>query len=391
MNKTWIRFAAGGAVVVVLVIAAVWQRSWFIRQALAPTPDVQTSVEPLPSADGKQVNEVVGERKPKEDFEVIASDLNIPWEIAFLPNGELLVTERPGQLIKIGKDKTSIPISGVRHVGEGGLLGLALHPNFSRNNLIYLYMTSSGGSGVINRVERYKLTDATLSERQVILDNIPGSQFHDGGRIAFSPNGLLYITTGDAGNESNAQDLNSLAGKILRLKDDGAVPTDNPFNSPVYSYGHRNPQGLAWDSQGRLWATEHGRSGIRTGLDEVNLIEKGGNYGWPEIQGDEEQVGMRKPAANSGPNTTWAPSGAVFYKDNLLFAGLRGEALYKAEISETAITGVRALFSGQFGRLRTVAEGPDGFLYILTNNRDGRGTPQPNDDKIIRINPDLLE
>ncbi len=327
---------------------------------------------------------------PGEDVEVVAQDLNIPWELAWLPSGEMLVTERPGRLLKIGADRAVIEIGGVAHVGEGGLQGLALHPDFSKNQWLYLYLTTRAGEGLINRVERYRLEGTELTERIVILDQIPGAQFHDGGRIAFGPDKLLYITTGDAGNEDAAQDTASLAGKILRVKDDGSIPDDNPFKNAVYSYGHRNPQGLAWDSDAQLWATEHGRSGVQSGFDEINKIVKGGNYGWPELEGDKTAAGRTAPLLHSGATTTWAPGGALVVDNTLYFAGLRGESLYSAAITGGTLETLTAHFSGEFGRLRAVALGPDGRLYVTTSNRDGRGAVKPGDDKIIRINLGVL-
>lgn len=334
---------------------------------------------------------VIQEEVKPQDIEIIAENLDIPWEIAFLPNGEILVTERPGTLRKIGLDKKVITVEGVYHIGEGGLLGMALHSDFERTRWIYLYLTTRMAEGLVNRVERYRFNDDRLAERTVILDTIPGAAYHDGGRIAFGPDGYLYITTGDAGNEKLAQDINSLAGKILRIADDGTIPPDNPFGNAVYSYGHRNSQGLAWDEQGRLWATEHGRSGALSGLDELNLIEKGTNYGWPVIQGDEEMEGMRTPVMNSGPDETWAPAGAVYLDERIFFTGLRGESLYEAKISlEGTVEYIKAHFREIFGRLRALQKGPDGYFYLTTSNTDGRGNPRPGDDKLIRINPEIF-
>lgn len=321
---------------------------------------------------------------------VVVSNLNIPWELVFLPTGEMLITERPGNILKISQEKKIIKIQGVEHRGEGGLLGLALHPDFKDNSFIYLYLTTRTASGLINRVERYKLIGDSLTDKKIILDNIPGASFHDGGRIAFGPDKLLYITTGDAGNTKNSQDKSSLAGKILRLTDNGDIPKDNPFGNAAYSYGHRNVQGITWDSLGNLWATEHGRSGLQSGLDELNLIIKGENYGWPDIEGDKTKKGMRTPAIHSGPDDTWAPSGAVYFKGSIFFAGLRGEALYEAKISGSKVISLKEHFKGEFGRLRTVVVGPDGYLYILTNNKDGRGSPKLDDDKIIKVDPKIL-
>ncbi|MDO8508287.1 MAG: PQQ-dependent sugar dehydrogenase [Nanoarchaeota archaeon] len=315
------------------------------------------------------------------NFEVVASNLKIPWEIAFLSDGELIATERPGSLIRINNGKR-IEVEGVKHRGEGGLLGMALHPEFKKNNLIYLYFTSEANGKIENRVERYffDLENNLLREKRVIMEDIPGAVYHDGGRILFGPDGLLYITTGDAGNEDNAQNVNSLAGKILRVDEEGGIPKDNPFNNEIYSYGHRNSQGLAWDDEGRLWATEHGRSGIQSGLDELNLIEKGQNYGWPVIQGDSEKEGMNSPIIHSGSDT-WAPAGAVYSNGRIFFTGLRGEALYEYEIEGNKL---KTHFSGKFGRLRAIALYGD-HIYFSTSNGDGRGTLMDGDDKIIKV------
>ena len=338
--------------------------------------------------EGVTVNQV--ESEPQDNASVV-ENLTIPWELVFLPNGEMLITERPGNLLKIGKDRMAIKVDGVRNTGEGGLLGLVLHPNFTDNGYIYLYFTSSVSGRVSNRVVRYKLIDDSLSDQKIIVDGIPGAANHDGGRVKFGPDGLLYITTGDSQNSNLSQDINSLAGKILRVTDSGAIPQDNPFGNAVYSYGHRNVQGIAWDNLGRLWATEHGRSGIQSGLDEINLIEKGKNYGWPTIQGDQTQGGMLAPVINSGANETWAPSGIVFADGKLFWAGLRGESLYEAKINGSNLVNLKANFRQEFGRLRTVVVGPDGYFYILTNNTDGRGNPRLGDDKIIRVNPEIFE
>ena len=327
---------------------------------------------------------------PDKDIKVIAEDLNIPWEVAFLPSGEILVTERTGTLLIIGTSRIKIPIEGVEHIGEGGLLGLTLHPNFSENKWIYLYLTTKTNTGLTNRVERYRLFENRLSDKTTIIDAIPGAPFHDGGRIAFGPDGYLYITTGDAGNSASAQDTEALSGKILRLSDDGSIPPGNPFGNAVYSYGHRNAQGLAWDTAGNLWATEHGRSGTRSGFDELNFIEKGQNYGWPVIQGDEEKERMINPAIHSGPDETWAPAGALYYDGSIFFAGLRGESIYEADVQGGRVSDIRIHLQGKFGRLRAMSIGPNGFFYITTSNTDGRGKKHIGDDKIIRINPTIF-
>ena len=235
-------------------------------------------------------------------------------------------------------------------------------------------------------MNRYKFEGGELSERLVVLDGILGSSNHDGGRIAFGPDYYLYIGTGDAENQKLAQDTKSLNGKILRVTEDGAMPSGNPFGNAVYSYGHRNVQGLAWDEKGQLWATEHGPSGLQTGFDELNRIEKGKNYGWPD-RADRQKEGTEKPVVHSGEDT-WAPSGAVFYNDSVLFAGLAGEAIYQYKISSSQLT---THFKGEFGRIRMITRGPDGQFYILTNNTDGRGNPKDGDDKLIRLGAGFFE
>ena len=339
---------------------------------------------------------------------VVARGFEIPWDIAFfatpasqrggLAGGEFLVTERPGRLVHIQASgiKRTISIPGAVQKGEGGLLGIALHPNFTTNHWLYLYMSSAGSAGspqagtdgqTKNRVVRYTYENNALTREMVLIDNIPGAVYHDGGRMAFGPDGLLYITTGDATEPKNAQDKTSLAGKILRIHEDGKVPAANPFGTAVYSYGHRNPQGLAWDSSGQLWETEHGRSGVTSGLDEINLIESGKNYGWPDSEGDTVQSGTVGPVRHSGATTTWAPASAAIIGNRLFFGGLLGEALYEAELSGKTITSLKTHFKGELGRIRTVKVGPDGMLYLTTSNRDGRGSPQDGDDKVIRVNP----
>ncbi len=212
---------------------------------------------------------------------IVAENLQIPWDIAFLPDGTMLATERPGRVVHIESGRV-FSISGVVHRGEGGLLGIALHPNFEENNFVYLYQTTSTNGALQNRVARYVYQDDELNFDRVILDGIPGATNHDGGRIEFGPDAMLYVTAGDAGNEDTAQNRDTLSGSVLRIDDNGSIPETNPFGNAIYSYGHRNPQGLAWDSNGRLWGTEHGRSGILSGYDEINLIQISGNYGWPD-------------------------------------------------------------------------------------------------------------
>jgi glucose/arabinose dehydrogenase len=319
--------------------------------------------------------------------------LEIPWELVFLPDGDMLFTERHGNVTIANVNGPSpVPVFTVPDVapeGEGGLLGAALHPDFAKNGLIYFYhtyYTNSTSSGLANRVVRYRLQNRKFTDPVVIFDGVRGESIHDGGRIKFGPDGCLYIACGDSSISQLAQDLNSLNGKIHRINADGSIPKDNPFpGSSVYSYGHRNPEGLAWDDKGQLWETEHGS----IAHDEVNLIKPGKNYGWPVIMGSETRANMQSPIIQSGQDT-WAPSGLAFYEGKLYFAGLRGQSLFELTInSETPI--LKRYYNGSFGRLRDVVVGPDKLFYILTNNRDGRGYPMGDDDQIIRINPAKLE
>jgi glucose/arabinose dehydrogenase len=283
-------------------------------------------------------------------------------------------------------------------------MGLALHPGFPQQPYVYAMHTYRRGDGLRNRVVRLKDNGTTGIIDRVIIDNIPGGRFHNGGRIAFGPDGMLYITAGETFEAKLAQDLNSLGGKILRVTSEGDSPKDNPFNgSPVYSYGHRNPQGFAWQpSTGRLFESEHGPSGesARFAHDEINIIVKGGNYGWPRVIGAPHNKPFIDPIV-VWKNTT-PPSGITFYKGDLLkhlqndlfIATLKSQSLVRIQLDKNGdnVTRIERWFSGdntdgKYGRLRDVVEGPDGALYFLTNNRDGRGDPQPGDDKIYRITP----
>jgi glucose/arabinose dehydrogenase len=322
-------------------------------------------------------------------YKIVASDLTVPWEAVFLNDGTMLATERSGNLVIFGKKTKRIPIDTTYHHGEGGLMGMALHPRFQLNRWIYLYNTIQKGNKTVNRVERYRFSQDGLTEQTIILDDIPGASYHDGGRIAFGSDDYLYITTGDAGDGGLAQDLNSLAGKILRIDDEGKIPSDNPFGNAVYSYGHRNSQGLTWDSSNQLWSTEHGPSGLIGGRDELNRIEKGQNYGWPLITGSQTSAGMKSPVIQSGITDTWAPGSALYWDGSIFFGGLRGEALYEARVDQNPVE-LKEHFKNRFGRIRTVLLGPDGYFYFMTSNRDGRRAPYSGDDKIIKIHPSLF-
>jgi glucose/arabinose dehydrogenase len=327
------------------------------------------------------------------EITVVANNLDTPWGIAFLPDGSMLVTERKGTLLHIERNGDSTLVAEIqdaKEVGEGGLLGIALHPEFASNKYVYFYYTYSvDRHNTFNRVVRMQYDNNKLQNMEIIVDRIPGAINHNGGRIAFGPDKFLYITTGDAQQPSLAQSKDSLAGKILRVTDKGEPAPGNPFGNLIFSYGHRNPQGIAWDRKGNLWSTEHGPSGLQSGNDEINRIEPGKNYGWPIIQGTEELEDMVTPVATSGVTTTWAPASAAIIGDVLFFGGLRGQSLYEAKITANPII-VTAHFKGKFGRIRDVVVGPDGYLYITTSNKDGRGIPAAGDDKIIRINPQKI-
>lgn len=359
---------------------------WF----MIPRPT--TPSEPPVYTPPGEVIEVTGETAPValEPISIIAENLTIPWEVLFLPDGEILITERPGQLLLLKRGVT-IEVPGVRHIGEGGLLGAALHPDFAENNFIYLYQTTETNVGLTNRIVRYTLAGDVLTLDQVIAADLPGARYHDGGRMAFGLDGYLYVTVGDATEPDEAQDKNSVAGTIIRMTADGEPAPGNPFDSLVYSYGHRNPQGLAWDATGQLWSSEHGRSVGASGYDEINRITAGSNYGWPDSQGDVVARGTEGPARHSTASVTWAPGGLAYYEGSLYLPGLRGETLYEAVLEGTEIVAWHEHFVGQYGRLRTVVVGPDGFLYLTTSNRDGRGdNVASNDDRLIRIDPAQL-
>ena len=329
-------------------------------------------------------------------IKTVIEGLAVPWDLAFLPDASLLVTERPGSIRRVMPNGNSVRIEvpNVQSTGEGGLLGIALHPKFTENQFIYLYQTSGSGNNLQNKIVRFRFDKDVLRDPLVIVDQIPGAIYHDGGELAFGPDGYLYATAGDAGRSDFAQNPDSLAGKVLRMTDEGKPAPGNPFATLVYSYGHRNGQGLAWDSEGRLWATEHGRSGVTSGYDEVNRIESGKNYGWLTIQGSAQKEGLVTPQIQSGEKETWAPSGIAIVGDRLFFVGLRGESLYEVQIQKDGnldVASAKAYFRGVYGRLRGVVVGPDGALYLTTSNTDGRGFPKEHDDRVLRVDLKALK
>lgn len=341
--------------------------------------------------------------------EVWVNNLEIPWSLIFLGDGRALVTERPGRirLIRDGKlMQDPYATLSVTHEGEGGLMGLSAHPEFSKRPYIYAMHTYREAGRQYNRVIRLKDEGGKGTFDRVVIDRIPGARLHNGGRISFGPDALLYIATGEIFEAKLAQNLESLAGKILRVTGEGDIPGENPFKgSPVYSLGHRNPQGLSWHPETEdLFASEHGPSGefLLFANDEINVIHKGGNYGWPSVVG----APGKKPFID--PLIVWKkttpPSGITFYrgtlfshlKGDLFVATLRSEALIRVRLKKSGgsytITAIQRWFAeddqnGKYGRLRDVVVGPDGALYFLTNNRDGRGRPRKDDDKIYRIMP----
>ena len=335
-------------------------------------------------------------------IEVVAEGLYVPWSIVFTDNNRILFTERNGNLRVIQNnvlmEKPLMDFEEVSAKGEAGLLGLALDPDYAVNKMIYVAYAYSSNDGMKVKVVRYTDEGDKLTGEKPIISDIPAESYHAGCRLRFGPDGKLYITTGDAGERDLAQNTNNLFGKILRINADGSVPSDNPFpGNPVWSYGHRNPQGIDWyPGTDIMYSTEHGPSGFDGpgGGDEVNVIVKGGNYGWPEVSHEESRSGMISPVLVYTPAV--APASGMFYKsdslpqfkNNFFFGCLRGNAIMRVVVDEkdpSKVLSAEKLSEVKFGRIRDVAEGPDGAIYFSTSNKDGRGNPADGDDKIYRI------
>lgn len=315
--------------------------------------------------------------EPQVQTEVITDSLQAPWSIAFFGDTPLISERDTGRILELdsgGETREVATVAGVAPGGEAGLLGLAI-----RDSDLYVYFTTDRD----NRVNRYPLLGEPgslgLGEPETIIDSIPAARIHNGGRIAFGPDGMLYIPTGDAAQPANSQDLGSTAGKILRITPDGEIPADNPFEgSPVYSYGHRNSQGLAWAPDGTMFASEFGANT----WDELNVITAGGNYGWPAVEGIGGDPAYLDPVQQWRPADA-SPSGITVADGTIYMTSLRGGRLHEIPVADPTTSSDR--YAGEFGRLRDVTVAPDGRLWLLTNNTDGGGTPRDGDDQIIAV------
>lgn len=343
-----------------------------------------TASTPAPSTDEPSATASQSERSgPPQVEEVLVTGLAVPWGIDFLPDGRAVVTERDSRRVLTIDDEGTVTEVGVIEEaapeGEAGLLGVAVSPDFAEDQFVYLYVTTAED----NRVVRATLDGDTLGPTEVILDGIPNGFIHDGGRLEFGPDGFLYASTGETGVGELAQDRSSLGGKILRITPDGDPAPGNPDpDSPVWTWGHRNVQGLAFDDEDNLWASEFGDSTF----DELNLIQKGRNYGWPEVEGR----GSGDEFTN--PQVVWdtaeaSPSGLAHLDGQLWLAALRGARLWRIDIENGRASEPTDFFVGEYGRLRTVVVAPDGNLWVTTSNRDGRAEPGPDDDQILVVSP----
>jgi aldose sugar dehydrogenase len=341
--------------------------------------------------------------------ETFVTGLAVPWSLAFASIDRIFVTERPGRIRVIERGQLQQQpwaIVDVVAEGEAGLMGIALSPTFAQDRRVYVVGTFLVAGKLVNRVLRYTDENGRGVTPEVLIDGFPAAEFHAGDAIAFGPDGMLYIATGDAGDPGSARKVESMSGKILRYTPDGGIPADNPFpGSPVYALGLRNVQGLAWHPQSKiLFAIDHGPSGFpnerfRRNNDELNVILPGRNYGWPDVAGEDQDQRFVAPIAVWNPAI--APAGLAFYggpitslSGSVCVGGLRGQQLRHLVVQPdpAAPTGYRVirdvdLFEEQLGRIRAVTMGPDGYLYFVTSNWDGRGEPRPGDDRILRLVP----
>jgi len=358
---------------------------------------------PASSAEGDKVLTASGDVKFR--VETVASGLEVPWGFAWLPNGNMLFTERPGRirLIENGKLRPEpiFTVPDVEPTGESGLMDITLHPDFAKNGFIYLAYAYNKDAHAV-RIVRYKYAQDKFTEPKTIIENISAAQFHAGTRCRFGPDAKLYITTGDATDRALAQKTDSLNGKTLRLNDDGTIPPDNPYvgkegyRPEIWTVGHRNAEGLAWQpGSGLMFQTEHGPSGFDGpgGGDEVNIVERAKNYGWPTIHHKDSQAGLESPLLEYTP--ACAPASAMFYngsifpafKGNFLFGCLAGKRIIRVTLNGRNVVSQENLLEGTYGRIREMEQGPDGNIYFSTSNRDGRGSPAKDDDRIMRIVP----
>ncbi|MBC9735008.1 PQQ-dependent sugar dehydrogenase [Nocardioides sp. zg-578] len=321
--------------------------------------------------------------------ETVVTGLEAPWGLDFLPDGDAVVTERDSRrVLRVSPEGEVTELGTVEEAEpqtEAGLLGVAVSPSFAEDRLVYLYVSTAED----NRVVRAELSGDRLGPTEEVLTGIPNGYVHDGGRLLFGPDGYLYVSTGEIGERERAQDRDDLGGKILRITPDGDPAPGNPFDSPVWSWGHRNVQGLAFDGEGRLWASEFGDST----WDELNLIEAGANYGWPEVEGRAEGTIQGGPSGDFvDPQAQWStdeasPSGLAYADGHLYLAALRGERLWRVPVGPDGAGEPEAFLVGELGRMRTVAFAPDGRLWLTTSNRDGRGQPAEDDDRILVLRP----
>jgi glucose/arabinose dehydrogenase len=381
MQRRWVGIVAG--VVALSLVGCAPEPTRVPSAVPQPSPSglpslpatAEPSLTPSPTTDGGPV-------KPSGTPTVLLTGLSAPWSVVRLASGSALLSERDtGKILEYtasGSVRVVTTVQGVSHGGEGGLLGLAVL-DLGALSYLYAYYTT----GIDNRIVRMPLLGSAgeyrVGSQERVLTGLAKSSNHNGGRIAFGPDGELYATVGDAGVPSRAQDLGSPNGKILRMNPDGSVPTDNPFpGSRVYSYGHRNPQGLAWDASGQLWAAEFGQNT----WDEFNRIEPGKNYGWPVVEGIGRKAGYVDPVLQWATSEA-SPSGLAFVRGSFFLASLRGQRLWAIYPEGDAKS--TAWFAGKYGRLRDAVPGPDGSVWVLTNNTDGRGSPRTGDDKLLQV------